>query len=61
MFYQAHRTKRAEDEPKCQLLRAENDQGRAKLLALKELQTKLTQESENIKREKAHVLHRKVQ
>ena len=54
------RAKRAEDEPKCQALRGENDQGRAKLLALKELQTKLTQESEVIKREKSHVLQRKV-
>jgi kinetochore protein Nuf2 len=52
--------KHKELEPKCEDLRKENEDGKTKLLLLKNLHNKLTKESDQIKQEKAEQRRRKV-
>ena len=50
----------AEDEPRCEQLRAENLELRARMFATKETQVAAVQEVENLKAEKTALVERKV-
>lgn len=54
------RAQRAEDEPRCEVLRRENAAITAHLMATKEMQIALVKDIEALKVEKAGVLRRKV-
>ena len=50
----------AEDEPRCEQLRNENNALRAKMIATKEFQMAAVKEVENLKAEKNSLIKRKV-
>jgi kinetochore protein Nuf2 len=50
----------AEDEPRCEQLRKQNSELRARMFATKEFQTAAVQEVEKLKAEKSALLNRKV-
>jgi kinetochore protein Nuf2 len=54
------KAQRAEDEPRCDVLRSENAAITAHLMATKEMQMALVKDIETLKIEKAGVLQRKV-